>query len=291
MKVCGFTIVRNAIKFDYPVEESIRSILSLCDEFIVAVGNCDDDTRTLIAQIDPQKIKIIDTVWDDQYRQGGAVLAMETNKAYATIPDDVDWAFYIQADEVIHEDFHDGIRESMLKWKDDKRVEALVFDYLHFYGSYDFVGDSRSWYRREARIIRKRDDIFSYRDAQGFRKKNEQKLNGKLIAASVYHYGWVKHPKLQQLKQENFHKMWHDDEWMKQHVTAVEEFDYSIINALSKFSGTHPEVMKKRIESINWQFAFDPTKGRKIKFKHRISNLIERITGWRPGEFTNYKLI
>lgn len=290
MKVCGFTIVRNAIKFDYPVVESIRSILPLCDEFIVAVGNSEDGTRELIAGIDPNKIKIIDTVWDDQFRAGGAVLAMETNKAYQAISNDVDWAFYIQADEVIHEKYHDEIRKSMQQWQHQTEVEALVFSYLHFYGSYDFVGDSRLWYRREARIIRKRSNIFSYQDAQGFRKDNNQKLNGKLIAVEVYHYGWVKHPKFQQVKQEHFHKMWHDDEWMKQNVKAVNEFDYGVINELKKFNGNHPEVMKQRIEKMNWKFSFDPTQ-RKSSWRNRISAWIEKKTNWRPGEFKNYKLI
>lgn len=291
MKVSGFTIVRNAIKYDYPVVESIRSILPLCDEFIVAVGNSDDNTRALIESIDPNKIKIIDTIWDDQTREGGSVLAAETNKALTAVSDDSDWAFYIQADEVIHEKYHETIRKAMIQWKDEKQVEALVFEYLHFYGSYDFIGDSRSWYRREARIIRKRKDIYSYRDAQGFRKGKDEKLNGKLIAAAVYHYGWVKHPKLQQQKQENFHKMWHDDNWMKQNVTEVEEFDYSIINALRKFEETHPKVMQDRIEKMNWKFNFDPTEKRKTKLKHRLSNSIEKITGIRIGEFKNYKLI
>jgi hypothetical protein len=35
MKVGGFTFVRNVVKYDYPVVESIRSILPVVDEFIV----------------------------------------------------------------------------------------------------------------------------------------------------------------------------------------------------------------------------------------------------------------
>lgn len=290
MKVCGFTIIRNAIKFDYPVEESIRSVLPLVDKFIVAVGKSEDKTRELIAGIDPHKIEIIDTVWDDSLREGGAVLAKETNIAYQAIDKSYDWAFYIQADEVVHEQYYLEIRKSMEKWKDDSSVEALVFNYLHFYGSYDYVGDSRQWYRREARIVRVREDIYSYRDAQGFRKGNEEKLNGKLIAAYICHYGWVKHPRFQQLKQESFHKMWHDDAWMKENVKQVNEFDYSGIRALRKFDGAHPLVMQKRIEKVNWKFSFDPTK-RKDKFKDRLSAWIEQKTGWRPGEFKNYKLV
>ena len=48
MKVSGFTFVRNAVKYDYPVVESIASILPLCDEVVVAVGQSEDGTRALI---------------------------------------------------------------------------------------------------------------------------------------------------------------------------------------------------------------------------------------------------
>ena len=63
MKVSGFTFIKNAVKYQYPIAEAIRSILPLCDEVIVAVGDCSDGTRELVASID-QKIKIIDTNWD-----------------------------------------------------------------------------------------------------------------------------------------------------------------------------------------------------------------------------------
>ncbi|HOO10170.1 MAG TPA: glycosyltransferase family 2 protein, partial [Cyclobacteriaceae bacterium] len=189
MKVSGFTFVRNAVQYDYPVVEAITSILPLCDEFVVAVGNSGDSTRELIQSIHSPKVKIIDTVWDDSLRQGGQTFALETNKAFQSISPEADWAFYIQADEVVHEKYHGAIREAMAKHKDDKRVEGLLCDYIHFYGSYDYVGDAYRWYRREVRIIRNDKSIVSYKDAQGFRRKPNIKINAKLINACVYHYG------------------------------------------------------------------------------------------------------
>jgi len=114
MKVSGFTIVRNAVRFDYPVKEAILSILPLCDEFVVAVGNSDDDTFGLINSIGSGKIKIIRTVWDDTVRDGGRTFALETDKAFKAVSPDADWAFYIQADEVIHEKYHGAIRTAMV---------------------------------------------------------------------------------------------------------------------------------------------------------------------------------
>ncbi|MCX6282956.1 MAG: glycosyltransferase family 2 protein [Bacteroidetes bacterium] len=289
MKVSGFTIVRNAIKFDYPVAEAIRSILPVCDEFIVAAGNSDDATRELIASIEPAKIRIIDSVWDDKLREGGSVLAVETNKALDAVSEDTDWAFYIQADEVVHEKFLPAIHEGMERWQDNASVEGLLFNYLHFFGSYDYLASSRDWYRREVRIIRKQHGIRSYRYAQGFRNQG-RKLNVKPLEAWVYHYGWVKPPGSQQAKQESFQKHWHDDEWVKNNIPPASEFDYNIIGGLKKFEGSHPEVIKKRISSKNWEFRPNPGKN-KLTPVQKALQTIENLVDWRIGEYKNYKII
>lgn len=290
MKVSGFTFVRNAIKYDYPVVESIKSILPLCDEVIVAVGKSEDDTLSLIQNIDSPKIKIIQTLWDDSLRKGGRVLAIETDKALAAVSPQSDWCLYIQADEVIHEKYHASIRHSMELYKNEVVVEGLLFKYLHFYGSYDYTGSSRKWYKNEIRILRNKIPLHSYRDAQGFRKDDNSKLHVKPIDAYVYHYGWVKSPEAQQAKQQSFHKMWHSEKWMDNNIPKVAEFDYSQIDSLALFAGTHPLVMQERIKARNWTFNFDPTQ-KKWGLKMRMLMWIENTTGWRMGEYKNYKKI
>jgi len=289
MFVSGFTFIRNAVKYDYPVIEAINSILPLCDEFIVALGNSDDSTESLIRSIKDERIKIVHTVWDDTLREGGKVLALETDKAYSHISSKADWAFYIQADEVVHEKYLPVIREGMLKWKNEKRVEGLLFNYLHFYGSYDYVGDSRKWYRKEIRIVRNNKDIHSFRDAQGFRI-NKRILKVKAIDAYIYHYGWVKPPEFQQAKQKDFHKLWHDDNWVEKHVKQGIFFDYSKIDSLKKFEGTHPEIIKERILKKNWHFDFQPEL-KNFGIKTWLLYNIEKITGYRIGEYKNYKIM
>jgi hypothetical protein len=296
MKVVGFSFIKNAVEFDYPIVEAISSILPLCDEFVVAVGNSSDKTRELIESIDQKKIKIIDTIWNDNLREGGKVLADETNKALNAIDDDTTWCFYIQGDEVIHEKYLPAIEKAMKEYENDEKVEGLLFNYTHFYGSYDFIGASRRWYRREIRIIRKNKNIFSYKDAQGFRMKtsNEdtigRKLNVRLINATVYHYGWVKNPFFQQKKQEYFNRLWHDEQWMEKNVAKVEEFDYSKIDALKRFTGSHPQVMKARIERVNWSFDFDPTK-KHFSLKQRFLSWFESVFHIRLFEYKNYRII
>ncbi|MCX6294960.1 MAG: glycosyltransferase family 2 protein [Bacteroidetes bacterium] len=289
MKISGFTIVRNAIKYDYPIVEAITSILPLCDELIVAVGKSEDETLQLIRSINSPKIKILETVWDEGLRKGGKVLADETNKAFAAVAKNSDWAFYIQGDEVIHEKYLPIIKQAMEQFKNDKNVDGLLFNYTHFYGSYDFIGDSRRWYRREIRVIKNDREISSYLDAQGFRK-NGQKLNVKYINAEVYHYGWVKPPEAQQAKQQTFNKLWHDDEWMKKNVPDVDKFDYSQTDSVALFAGTHPKVMQNRIDKMNWKFSLDPTK-KKLSIKVKVLMFFEKKIGWKIGEYRNYKIV
>jgi len=289
MQISGFTIIRNAIKFDYPIVEAIQSILPLCDEMIVAVGDSDDNTLELIQSINSPKIKIIHSVWDNSLREGGQVLALETDKAFQAVSKNSDWAFYIQADEVLHEKCIPTIEAAMLKWNDHKQVDGLLFDYKHFYGSYDYVGDSRRWYRKEIRVIRNDKSISSWMDAISFRR-NRNKLNVKPIDACLYHYGWVKPPSAQQEKQKSFHKMWHHDEWMQKNISSAHEFDYSKMGSLQKFSESHPVVMHNRIQSKNWKFTYDPSP-KNISLKNKLSDLVEKFSGWRIGEYKNYKII
>lgn len=289
MFVSGFTIVRNAVLYDYPIQEAIRSVLPLCDEFIVAVGRSDDDTLGLIRGMSDPKIKIVETEWNMNLREGGRVLAVETDKALAAVSIQADWAFYIQADEILHESCHAAVKECMQQHLNNKNVQGLLFDYTHFYGSYDFVGDSRRWYRREVRVVRPGIGIASYRDAQGFRLDGKP-LKVKHSRALIFHYGWVKPPEKQQAKQQNFHKMWHSDEWVKKNVKQASAFDYSEIDSLALFTGTHPHVMEKRIREKNWSFDFNPSRKR-FGVKAWILWYFEKLTGIRPGEYKNYKLI
>lgn len=291
MKVAGFTIIRNAVKFDYPVIESVKSVLPLCDKFFIGLGNSEDDTEKLLkTHLPDDKIVYLPSVWNDNLRTGGLVLSEETNKVFDKIPDEFDWCFYIQSDECIHEDDCDNIMNAMKKNLDKKIIQGLLFDYVHFYGNYNYIGVSRRWYRQEIRIIRNDKKIRSYKDAQGFRTIDNKKLKVASAHARIFHYGWVKPPVKQQEKQKSFHKMWHSDEWMKKHIPDAPEFDYSNIDYLEIFKGTHPAVMHEKLKKVEWHFEYDKNKI-KANFKDRFLFWVERNTGYRPGENKNFILL
>lgn len=291
MKVTGFTFIRNAIANDYPVAEAIRSVLPICDEFVVALGNSTDETAALIKSISADKIKIIDTVWDESLKKGGQVFAEETNKALQAISPDTDWMIYIQGDECIHERYLEVIKQEMKDNLENNQVEGLLLKYLHFYGSYDYYAESRRWYRREIRVLKNLPGIHSYRDAQGFRIA-ERKLKVKLIDAYVYHYGWVKTPKALQGKVRNFNQFYQTQDWVEQHFPVQEVFDMRNADRLLRFEGTHPQVIQNRIAATNWTFNEDLTKKTpKMNLKRRILQKIEDLTGFRMFEYRNYKII
>ncbi len=289
MFISGFTIIKNAIINDYPIEEAIRSVLPIVDEMIVLVGDSEDDTLQLIESIKSDKIKIHHSVWDNSLRKGGEVLAVETNKAFELINPAADWALYIQADEAIHEKYYPAITAAMQQYKDDKQVEGLLFNYLHFYGTYNYVGDSRKWYNKEIRIVRNDKAIYSYRDAQGFRKDG-RKLFVKPIAAYIFHYGWVKSPKQMMKKIESVRKFWHPDDELNKFENTTETFDYNSIDSINLYKDTHPAVYTNRVNNTHWTIELDISK-KKFKLTDWLLYKFEKLTGKRLFDYQNYKII
>lgn len=289
MKVSGFSFVKNALMYGYPVRESILSILPLVDEMIICLGDSEDETEALIRSIPGEKIRIIHSVWDPELRTGGKVLATETNKALAATASDSDWLFYIQADEVVHEEDHAAIKAAMEKYLPDKKTEGLLFNYRHFYGSYKYLGDGRSWYTKEIRVIRNNKKIISYRDAQGFRWEDNRKLKVRQINAGIFHYGWVRNPVKMHRKMANFGRLYNPNVG----PTGPEEivFDYSKVDSVVLYKGTHPALMKELIGKEDWDFN-RPEKEKNFKnFKHRFLYFLAKKFGWRPFAYRNYKRI
>lgn len=307
MKISGFTIIKNAIKLDFPVVEAIQSVLPLVDEFVVRLGKSNDATEELIRSIDSPKIRIIPCDWDTStYNKGGMIYAHETDLALRECTGD--WCFYIQGDEVLHEDSIPVIREACKKYLNDSRVEGFLFKYLHFWGDYDHYIDARHFaYPREIRLVRNRDDIHSWRDAQSFRvipgfdqkdyfqKEDTRKLNCVLLDAYMFHYGWARDPRCMVKKQEAHNAVY----------TGVEEkqkedfFDYGNMKFMPLFKGKHPKVMAGRIANMNWthllRYEGAPIDmKKKFGWKYRILGFIENRfmgEGCRIGGFKNYKLI
>ena len=254
MKVSGFTFVRNAVKYDYPVVESIRSILPIVNEFIVNVGRRDDGTIELIRSIGDPKIRIVESVWDETLRKDGLIYAQQTNIALSHCTGD--WAFYIQADEVVHEDDLPIIQEAMRRHLGNPNVRGLLFRYLHFIA--DYWSTNPWFYHKAVRIIRNNGEVESCGDAVGFHLKATQqylqsgpKERIPYSGAHIFHYGWVKDPETLLAKKKEQAQKHHGDslppDQVKQLAQSTFQFeDYAV---LKEFSGSHPAVMANRLRS------------------------------------------
>ena len=314
MKISGFTMVKNAEKLYYPIKQSIQSILPIVDEFVVALGNCDEDdhTRKEIKSINSDKIKIIDTVWDIEKYPKGTENAHQTDIAKNHCSGD--WLFYLQADEVVHEKYLEVIRNRCQQLLDNKDVEGLIFKYKHFWGDYKHYHISHGWYRNEIRIVRNLPEIHSWESAQSFRRipdfdmKNYRQQNNTFrlkvarADAEIYHYGWVRPPKLMKAKTKSLatiHKGKAKVKELDSHKYF--EFDYGPLNYLPVFKETHPKVMTEWINKFDWenelQYSGKPDRNRKPnkheKLKYRIVSFIEQNLLFEKslGEFKNYILL
>ena len=312
MTISGFSFVRNGIKLYYPIIESITSILPLCDEFVIAVGqgDPDDTTREAIAAIGDPKIRIIDTRWEEKFFKKGIINALQTDAAMKACSGD--WLFYLQADEVVHEKDLPAIKNRCQQLLPYQEVEGLLFRYKHFWGDYDHYHAGHGWYPQEIRIIRNMDSIHSYQSAQSFRHfrpyqhpRQEQgtfKLKVARVEAEIYHYGWVRPPHLMQSKNKSLDSVhWGLKRAEEYYRQVPQEFDYGPLNRLAEFHGTHPRVMEKRIASMNWkdrlQFGGKPSSRREPhkheRWKYRLLTFLEKhiLGGKELGGFQNYILI
>jgi len=279
MKVSGFTFLRNGQKLGYPFVESIRSILPLVDEFIIALGPCDDATESMIRAIGDPKIRIIPTQWNERIRSDYSVkgFVFGQQKTIALYNCTGDWAFYLEADEVLHEDDLPKIRAAMEKHLNNERVEALAFDYLHFYGNKNTIAWSPGWYRSEVRIIRNTIPAWSseslFFNVIDSHKKSRYPRAAH-TSATIFHYGWVRSEAQMNLKADASLKYWQN--------RPSEKIDYTQIDSqvLQIFSGKHPQVVQGWLPAAEGIFKADPNhRLTSREKKHRRMLWLEKTFG------------
>ncbi len=279
MKVSGFTFMRNAQMLGYPFVPSIKSVLPIVDEFIIALGPSEDETEKMIRDIGSAKVKIIHTQWNENMRTDvklkGFVYGQQ--KSIALFNCTGDWAFYLEADEVVHEDDLPKIKHSMEKYLRDDRVEALVFDYIHFYGNRNTFAWSPGWYRQAPRILR--NNIPSWAPKGLFFIVMENHKKGRypratLSGAKIYHYGWVRSEEQMKLKTQRVGKYWSNK--------GFSEVKYSDIDSaiLREFKGVHPAVMREWLPEAEGIYEADSShKLSRKEMKHRVALWVEKVLG------------
>lgn len=108
----GTLFAYNAISQDYCLTEAVGSLKALCDEVVILDAGSTDGTPELIKSFADDKTKIIclpNEVWESQ--KGKTKLAFFTNLAIEALT--TEWNINLQADEVIHENSFNAIREAI----------------------------------------------------------------------------------------------------------------------------------------------------------------------------------
>jgi glycosyltransferase involved in cell wall biosynthesis len=247
VKISGFTFVRNAVKLQYPVVESIQSILPIVDEFVVNIGESDDDTSGLVRRIGSPKIRIIESKWNPHVATGGYVLAQQTNVALFNCTGE--WAIYLQADEAIHEADHPRLLELMERYRGNDDIEGLLLERVTFYGDYQTMVVAHPFLRDLAcRVVKPHRFVLSRGDAAGFTVHPKYKEGGRRIRAvdtglTVFHYCDVRPPHVSASFKKEKDKLWagnpstgSDDRY----ASFPRQF-------LSEYRGGHPAPMRDRI--------------------------------------------
>ena len=272
MKVSAFTFIKNGQILGYPFIESIKSILPIIDEFIINVGESEDDTLSMVRSISSSKIRIIRSKWNDTMQERGFVYGQQ--KMIAQYNCTGDWAFYIEGDEVYHENDLEQIRDSMKMHLNDPDVEALAFDFYHFYGNPNSFLDSPGWYRSEARVIK--NSLRSYAPDGLFwlvlnSNKKGRYPRAKHTGIKCYHYGWVRSENQMNLKSSKVQKYW----GVEPVNVEYSQMDQSIIK---EFQGTHPEIVKDWLPKVSGLYKADPNyKLTKKQKKHRLMIVLENF--------------
>ena len=242
MRVSGFTFLRNAVINGYPFEESIQSILPIVDEFICVIGESQDETRDRVVAIGDPKIRIIDSQWNESMQDRGFVYGQQ--KMMAQYNCSGDWAFYLEGDEALHEAEVDQIWQTMQDNLADTEVEALYFDFFHFYGTHQQVGIAG--YRRAPRIIR--NSIRTIAPDGLFwvvmdRNKKGRYPKAKHAGGNIYHYGHCRSVSKMSEKLNQVGKYWGSTHGKFQGYGDID------VAELRPFMGTHPRIMSDWIES------------------------------------------
>ena len=177
----------------------------------------------------------------------------------------------------------------------------MLFNYKHFWGDYDHYIDSHAAYPKEIRVVKNNIGVYSYKDAQSFRINN-RKLNVVELPAYIYHYGWVRPPRLMTAKKKEQDSMHEGKEKAEiKYKNKANHFDYGPLKRLAKFNDTHPKVMDEWIKKFDWgdklNYGKDYNLQRELfkheKLKYKIITFIENkfFGGRQIGGFKNYNIV
>lgn len=179
MKTSGLLIIRNGVECGYTFQEALLTLDAVCDEIIVCEGYSTDSTFDEIESLKNPKIKIFRDAWERC--ADGSEFARVTNLGLRRCTGD--YIFYLQADELVHENDLPGLREAIASGQ----YNSISFGFVHL--RYDFGSQiANDVYTRAIRVIRNIPEIVSIQDGFDFGGGITPGLASQWV---IYHAGYV----------------------------------------------------------------------------------------------------
>lgn len=188
-------ILRNIVKFQYPIKRVLKSVVGLADEVMLSVDpHSEDDSLGYIFSLaselkDELNIKVIESIWDlDNISRSGVEFSRQTNIVLDKC--EGDYIFILQSDEAVLEEDHQKIKseiEDMISG-DYNSSEMLR---IYFYGSIDVI---RSDWSVPINRLFKRGTMRSSGDAMFCEPISENKVYKSKVC--IYHYSRIGDPNI-----------------------------------------------------------------------------------------------
>lgn len=251
VKLYGFAIIRNGVKYDYPFVESLKCLNNLCEEVYVAAGDSEDNTNEVLNDLG--FLNIENTVWDPALlKAGGVILSQQTNLILNKLRKDKKdvkhaWGLYLQCDEVLHQRQFKKLLTDI--WHAEEHgYDAISLRYFHFWQSHNKIAINKKWYPEEIRVVKLDSKVESWGDAQSFRNCE----NVYQSDVTVYHYGHIRDEEKYKVKKKEFLELYHTEDKIDKYRKREKRFDDQ--TEVLDFFGPQPAIMKERIEKLGGVF-------------------------------------
>jgi len=178
----GFMVIKNGIKLGYPFVESIASMHTCCDKFVIFDCGSDDGTAESLESLCNinTKFLLVKIGWPDKSALGNAIAVATNNAVRHPVLNGSRKLFYVQADEVYHENDEKELKKSI-----NSESRSVSFKFIHFRNGFlQFIINPT--YDRAIRII-PANGAQSIQDGFNFSGNINPVLSSNI---RIYHVGW-----------------------------------------------------------------------------------------------------
>ena len=271
-RIGGSLIIRNGNHYGYCWQSAIKSVLPLCDYFVILEAYSDRDNtyeECLEIAAHDSRIEVIRGDWDGPEPEGYEFwrLSRLTNMCLERIIEaGMDYMLYVQGDEAWHEDGFDQILRIVNgESRYGNAPKAIIQPFHHFVGNphttFPFVYSSSIRMARTDTTWRADNDAW-------IMKCTDPADNFQVIAdkAYIYHYGKLGHPFKKLAKEHDFSLLFKSAGFPDPRVVRMIEegkpLDYAYLfeetikkGLFSPFEGTHPAAIKDWLDAHQewWQ--------------------------------------